>query len=419
MDLLLLLMGGNPLPNYITSDYTLIIHRVDQDDIPTPGKIIFVSTDQTENFFQSILKLLKKRHASLFPQSEETKLGSEHRSPDFIRKEIIKVLKKNPEIDSIHLNYTGGTKPMAANAVIAVSEFARENDIKLIMSDLDPDNFKLISYRVNPNGKMGGKKCFPVKGDLRDYVHLNIDEIFELHHMKNVPNKKEDFILNNGIIDIIPFSQEIASDYRKSTRRKRFLEIYKSLAVNNLGDRKKFISAYPYLKGIFDVNFELKITPGQFYAFICGKWLEDYLYLSLKKIEKELNITFTEIRKNVEAKYDERPCEIDVVVVRGFRMFLFSCTTSQKIKLVKQKAFEALFRAEQLGGEHAKVIIVSTMFNTPGITGKIKFSRKSNLEELGRDVKQFNADQKCELIGLDELTDVTVFENRLKQIFQK
>ena len=59
MDVLLLLMGGNPLPNYITADYTLKSHRVDQDDLPSPGKIIFVSTDQTENFFQSILKLLK------------------------------------------------------------------------------------------------------------------------------------------------------------------------------------------------------------------------------------------------------------------------------------------------------------------------------------------------------------------------
>jgi hypothetical protein len=418
MDVLLLLMGGNPLPNYITADYTLKSHRVDQDDLPSPGKIIFVSTDQTENFFQSILNLLKKRHQSLFFQSEETKLGSDHRSPEFIRKKIINVLKKNPGIDSIHLNYTGGTKPMAVNAVIAVSEFARENDIKLIMSDLDPDNFKLISYMVNSNGKMGEKKSFPGKGDLRDDVHLNIDEIFELHDMKLVPEKKQDCILKNGIIDIIPFSQALASDYSKSTRRKRFVEIYKSLIGSDPSDWGKNISVYPYLKGIYDENFKLKITPGQFYAFICGKWLEDYLYLCLKKIEKELKITF-KIRKSVEATYEERKCEIDVIVVRGFQMFLFSCTTSQKIKLVKQKAFEALFRAEQLGGEHAKVIIVSTMFNTPGIPGKIKFSRKSNLEELGRDVKQFNADQKCELIGLDELTDVTAFENRLKQIFQK
>jgi hypothetical protein len=419
MELLLLLMGGNPLPNYITADYTLKSHRIDQDDIPTPGKIIFVSTDQTENFFQPILKLLKNRHVSLFPQLEETKLGNEHRSPDFIRKEIIKVLKKNPGIDSIHLNYTGGTKPMAVNAVIAVSEFARENDIKLIMSDLDPDNFKLISYRVNSNGKMGEKKCFPGKGDLRDYVNLNIDEIFELHKMAPVKNKKEDFILNNDIVDIIPFSQVMALDYRKNTRRKRFVEIYKSLTGSDPGDSKKNISAHTYLKGIYDENLKLKITPGQFYAFICGKWLEDYLYLSLKKIEKELRITFTEIRKSVEATYEERKCEIDVIVMKGFQMFLFSCTTSQKIKLVKQKAFEALFRAEQLGGEHARVIIVSTMFNTPGMPGKIKFSRKSNLEELGRDIKQFNADQKCELIGLDELTDGTAFKNKLKGILQK
>lgn len=100
-------------------------------------------------------------------------------------------------------------------------------------------------------------------------------------------------------------------------------------------------------------------------------------------------------------------------------MFLFSCTTSQKIKLVKQKAFEALFRAEQLGGEHAKVVVVSTMFNTPGIPGKIKFSRKSNIRELEKDLKQFNADQKCESIGIDELSNEKELIRKLSNIINR
>lgn len=416
MDILLLLMGGNPLPNYITAEYTLNPQRDYQDDLPVPGKIIFVSTTQTEKFVQSILKLIEKKYNSGDLKTDEIKLGCEHRSPEVIRNEIIDVLNEIPDIKSIHLNYTGGTKPMAVNAVIAVSEFARKKDFKLIMSDLDPDNFKLISYKVNLDGSIGEKKRFPGKKDLRDYVCLHIDEIFALHNMKPENNEKEELILNNGIIDIIPFSQAISSDYMKSTRRKRFLEICKELSSSDPGEIKKILSFHPYLKGIYDENSKLKITPGQFYAYICGKWLEDYLYLCLKNVEKELEITFTEIRKNVEAIYQDRKCEIDVIVMKGYQMFLFSCTTSQKIKLVKQKAFEALFRAEQLGGEHAKVVIVSTMFNSPGVEGKIKFSRKSNLDELGKDIKQFNADQKCHLIGLNELIDVNAFKKKLKEI---
>lgn len=416
MDILILLMGGNPLPNYITADYTLIPDRTDKDDLPAPGKIIFVSTDQTEKFIQSILVLLKKKHKSPLPPSEEIKLSNKHRSPGFIREELIKALKKNPGIDSIHLNYTGGTKPMAANAVVAASTFTRGKDIKLILSDLDPDNSKLTIFKVNSNDNIPEENNFPRKGDLRDDVHLKIDEIFDLHEMALVTKRKEKSLLEDDMIDIIPFSLAMAADYKSNTRRKRFLKISKELAKADPKINERIVSDYPYLKGIFDENSKLKITPGQFHAFICGKWLEHYLYSSLKKLKPKLKIKFFEIMTNVEAIYEKRKCEIDVIAVRGFQMFLFSCTTSQKIKIVKQKAFEALFRAEQLGGEHAKVIVVSTMFNTPGIPGKIKFSKKSNLQELAKDVNQFNTVKKCEFIGIDELSKETELNKKLSDI---
>jgi len=416
MDLLLLLMGGNPLPNYITADYTLKPDRTDKNDIPAPGKIIFVSTDQTEKFFQSILILLKKKHKSPLPQSEEVKLGIKHRSPEFIREEIIKVLKKNPGLDSIHLNYTGGTKPMAANAVMAVSAFTREKGIKLILSDLDPDNFKLTIFKVNSNDNIPEENNFPRERDLRDYVHLKIDEIFDLHEMALVTKKKGKALLKDDMIDIIPISLAMAADYKTNNRRERFLEISKELEKSDPKINEKIISNRPYLKGIFDENSKLKITPNQFYDFINGKWLEYYLYSCLKKLETKLKIEFSDIGMSVEAEYEKRKCEIDVIAMRGFQMFLFSCTTSQKIKIVKQKAFEALFRAEQLGGEHAEVIVVSTMFNTPGIPGKIKFSKKSNLQELAKDVNQFNTVKKCEFIGIDELSNETNLMKKLSDI---
>lgn len=423
MDILILLLGGNPLPNFIIADYLLNSGRDDRDDLPIPGKIFLVSTERTKNFCESIIELLRKKHKGDFPQTEEIELYDKHRFPKTIQEKIKEKIKKSFEnshaIDSIHLGYTGGTKPMAANAFAAAIEFVHENNLKLILSDLNPDNFKLTTFTVNSNARMTEEKNFPGKGDLRDYVHLDIDEIFALHEMKPIKKKKENFILNGAMVDIIPFSLAMASDYKKGARRNRFLGISKELAKTDPKLNEKIVSNHPYLKGIFDEKYNLIISTGQFDQFVCGKWLEHYLYSSLKKIERELKITFSTIRMNVEAEYEKRKCEIDVIAMRGFQMFLFSCTTSQKIKLVKQKAFEALFRAEQLGGEHAKVVVVSTMFNTPGIPGKIKFSRKSNIRELEKDLKQFNADQKCESIGIDELSNEKELIRKLSNIINR
>lgn len=416
MDILVLLMGGNPLPNYITASYLLTSQREDQNDLPVPGKILFVSTNRTKNFYSTIIDLLKKKHQGEFPQTDEIELYDEHRSPGTIQDKIRKALEKHSDIKSIHLNYTGGTKPMAVNAVITASSFDRGKDIKLILSDVDPDNFKLTTIDFSSNGGIFKEKRFPVSGDLRDWVHLSVDDLFSLHEMKPGPEKRKDPLSNSQMIDITQFSLTLASDYKTDTRRKRFLEISKELAIADPGINKKIVANHPYLKGIFDEDSKLKITPGQFHAFICGKWLEHYLYATLNKLKTKPHFSFSDIRMGVEAEYENRPCEIDVIALRGFQMFLFSCTTSQKIKLVKQKAFEALFRAEQLGGEHARVIVVSTMFNNPGIPGKIKFSRKSNLQELEKDLKQFNASQKCCLVGINELSDEGKFINKLSDI---
>ncbi|HLP46910.1 MAG TPA: hypothetical protein VK469_13230, partial [Candidatus Kapabacteria bacterium] len=128
MDVLILLLGGNPLPNFIVADYLLNSNRNDHDDLPVPGKILFVSTARTKEFYDSIIKLLKEkaraRHNGYFPQTEEIELYNEHRFPGTIQDKIKEALKKYNSINSIHLSYTGGTKPMAANAFAAAIEVA-------------------------------------------------------------------------------------------------------------------------------------------------------------------------------------------------------------------------------------------------------------------------------------------------------
>jgi hypothetical protein len=141
-----------------------------------------------------------------------------------------------------------------------------------------------------------------------------------------------------------------------------------------------------------------------FYDFCTGKWLEDLVLITLQKLQEEGEINVKEIKNGVEADYNNRKTEIDILVIKGYEMFLISCTTSQKIKVVKQKAFEAIYRAQQLGGEHAKVVVVSPMYNRRGMDGN-RFSRDNNLEELEKDLSQFDAARNAgqNLIGINEL----------------
>jgi hypothetical protein len=71
---------------------------------------------------------------------------------------------------------------------------------------------------------------------------------------------------------------------------------------------------------------------------------------------------FDSVNQSVEVflKGGDNPLfEADVVAVRGYTAYLFSCTTSRDKDTAKQKLFEARHRADQLGGEHARAAIVS------------------------------------------------------------
>ena len=51
--------------------------------------------------------------------------------------------------------------------------------------------------------------------------------------------------------------------------------------------------------------------------------------------------------------------EVDLVAVFGYQLVLISCTVDDGRDLVKQKAFEAMHRARQMGGDGARAVMIS------------------------------------------------------------
>ena len=91
------------------------------------------------------------------------------------------------------------------------------------------------------------------------------------------------------------------------------------------------------------------------YSLWLEVWLADQLY---RMTTSDGNKIFDEVHHNVAIGDKPDDFEMDVVAVRGYRLFLFSCTVDDKDYLVKSKLFEANNRTVRIGGEHACAAMV-------------------------------------------------------------
>jgi hypothetical protein len=445
MDIWILLLGGNPLPNFVAAGYLLKLDREDTDIMPVPDTIVLVYSSRTEDFYYTITE--SERLTPRPRRFIRVDLEDRHREPLAIRQKLMSRLHELDQpgtdpITSIHLNYTGGTKPMALNSFIAVSAFMEQRRARFVVSDLDPDLFSIvpIDMDVGEDQLVG----FPLKGDLRDYVKLDIGSLLKLHDMDVREAGTTDLIYGEDRVSVDRFVQEAVAVYRdfRPGRHNRagetliFTEFSKRFSLKgrkpeeqekNLIKQGIFEAQFPEIKetfpslhGLFDEDGHLIPPAYKFVDLFRGGWLEDYVLKHLLALKSREEIDADEIRKRVRASYGDRETEIDITVMKGYQLFLVSCTTSREIGYVKQKAFEALYRAEQLGGEHARVIVVSTMYNKE-MRGNT-FSRQHNLDQLKKDLEQFEVRHNCRLLGFDQLAlpgnDPNHLSGRLRHIIQ-
>ncbi len=423
MNILILLIGSNPLPNYIVGHY-LKKNRAEADVLPEPDKIILLHSGDTEKFARKISEQLKI-------QPEYANLKDKEREPSVIVKGIqdkLDSLSKTDEISSIHLNYTGGTKPMSLFSHTAVREWIekekKKDKIRVILSDIDPKNHKIV-LREKPD--------YPLDGDLLDHVKPDIKTILELHNMRIDSAGQKDCCFSPEITNLFA-KQAIEKSRKKDKDNKREKPIPKELKGINITlkgrhdeEKEKYLEKnsdklndlmektnnfFPYLSEHFENRTNIIQCPNlSFIKFIKEDgWLEDFILNTLIKLKESSRIDIHEIKKNVRASYDKRETQLDVVAIRGYKLFLISCTTDDGIKTVKEKAFEAIYRAEQLGGEHAKAIVVSLMYNNYE-----KGWEDNNLDVLQRDFQQFDSARNCRLIGIDDLQGECEGKGRLTQ----
>jgi hypothetical protein len=90
-----------------------------------------------------------------------------------------------------------------------------------------------------------------------------------------------------------------------------------------------------------------------------GEWLEVDVARRLMELRDERgSALFDEVAQDVVYGNEDDNFQADVVAVRGYRAYLFSCTTDVTKALCKSKLFEGLERTTRVGGDQARVALV-------------------------------------------------------------
>lgn len=341
VDHLFLLVGKNPLPNYVVSKSNLLLRE--------GGKPYLVYTTDTEKYAH---KLRDKLGIS---NQELISLG-QSQSDAFIIQTRIRDKAKGLS-GRLGLNYTGGTKAMSVNSYIAIKSIEREEES--VFSYLDPKTLKLL-IDISNNSPL------PIEIDLE----MTFDELFDLHLIK----------LRHSPIQqpIFPELTEVLSKHTQEWRTWCNETLYfeakweKSNGKIDWKSKEKLGAITLPLKGlpsqIVDLFNEIKFldsqgnlsvhemllsecfsSPINACKWLDGIWLEHYL---LSQIQKEF------LQARLSFGVSTIDFEFDVAFIKKYQLFAFSCTTSDDKSRCKSKLFEAYIRGKQLGGDEARVALV-------------------------------------------------------------
>lgn len=465
MNILISLIGSNPLPIYIISRYFKSNNREKEDKeiLPDVDKEIFVFSESTEVYFDNIKDVLTENGFDIEEKKKHINLKNNQNRGTEIMKEIINKLKeisKSNEIKTIIINNTGGTKPMAIYATIAIQKFVKENSgIKEIECYLDAKDNKIRLISLSDES-INNKYC-PKNSDLRNYISdLDMNKILYLHNLKHEKNKnikaienidkycekevkmnpseimkiieilsKDDMWIKyiecferiecirqisekNNVIDLI--SKEFKCDLNCELEKK---EGYTMLVSKNYKNSYKYIQRYllkeeSWIKELFpfiEIEEELsaKIAT-KMYKFLIGTWLEYYVLTVIDNVLKENNLlneiqVYHSVECRIDKENEDAKFEIDIILLRGYQLVAITCTIADESGLTKAKAFEGLHRVEQIGGEHAKLVIINMT---------------KNIEKLKTDLRCFNSNfyKESKILGKNIIVNYDELYQKLEEI---
>ncbi|NEP56069.1 MAG: DUF1887 family protein [Symploca sp. SIO2G7] len=358
---LFLLIGENPLPNYVAAMLLL-------KEGGTPYLVYTTHTEKQAKRLQTILKdeSIGLKAVQLVPLQD-------YESDAFHIKKIISS-RLNISNGTIGLNYTGGTKAMAVHAYRAV--FSTEHS-DTVFSYLDPRRLEMCIDRENDS-----RIRLKVKPDV---LPVKLAKLFQIHDLKLKANPTKEAQLPDlaaALAEVFKdeeqtkqwfdwyFNVFCAEARKKKNERWGDWKSESDLAGLSISLENLPPEVMTYLEGADlvtpDKALSLQAVKQQrvfqkikhFGKYLDGLWLEHHVLQQVKNIAEQNSINDYGLNFEVPLPGTRGGFEFDVAFTRGYQLFAISVSTTSKRDLCKSKLFEAYLRARQMGGDEARVALI-------------------------------------------------------------
>jgi hypothetical protein len=316
---LALLVGSNPLPNYLAAV------------ILQPCEVVLIYSPETQEPRDRLRAALSERDSNIALTDVCIADATDARQ--------IRDACHNLDVD--HLHYSGGTKPMAAHALQAcgLSEYQ-------------------LSYLDERKGLLRFDDGYDIPLDRQD-IKLRLDLLLKLHGIERV--------VSDGDASGTPTEEDVAAVARYVLNRPETVDELRTTLRPNDQPRKITKAKSAPWSPPPKLSLSVSAVPDHDWTndryekwddFLCGGWLERWI---AGLIRTSLDGAYGVIEVGVHCKRAQPlsvEFEIDVVVVRRHRLYVVSCTTDRKKALCKSKLFEVSMRARQMGGDLARSALV-------------------------------------------------------------
>ncbi len=334
---LILLVGGNPLPNAVAGKLL----------VKPRGTITLIHSPETANIAKRLHEWFKNQVNVRLKEVKEANPTSIIRG---VEECLVEERLKEAQSPTVGLNYTGGTKVMAVHAYRAVEQWGRATGITPVFSYLDAHTLEIVFDPINTgNSEQRVYVGRALKMKLKDLLSLHNWTIERSQDQPDLPESS--CVLARLFADNIDMLKKWKNWVRD---------------CKNPPDPHEIPEEFNEIKNILIKETQKRGKPKDWMGWLKGKWLEDFVVHSLIKANsKSPLLDLHEIKYKINV-IGNTSFEIDAIALRGYQLFAFSCTTdidAERSKL-KLKLFEAYVRAQQLGGDEARVALVS-LINDP------------------------------------------------------
>lgn len=376
---LVLLVGTNPLPNYVVGKYFSMNNRNLKRILLIYSEKTELSKSSTKQYADDIRAVLAKKLDRNIEIKKEA--ISDVSSSIIISSEIRNILSPDNfgyEVEKIHLNYTGGTKAMSVHVYRELEEMWK---YRFSASYLNARDFKI---------KFDNNQEYYSTEDLRETIDISWDDLFHLHNCKifnkggyfYTLNSEEKEKITNNIVNLINKGKimelkEWIQKFKSLNDKKKYNKISLDLinkemeVYNNKRNKELFSLLASFPKDcrpvdedgnwVYDNILTRRAFNENLIKFLDGKWLDSYVYqiIKTKKPESEPYIS-CELKTREDA--ESKPFEVDIILKNGYQICGISCgtTVSDKSRM-KNKGFEVILRSRQIGGEEARAILVTLL----------------------------------------------------------